>query len=145
MIMRVHTLTYAWLLSVCLSVCPFICLSVSHSLCVSMSLTLSFSRSQLHSNQHKPPSVHTHTYIHFIFVTASTALCNRTDCPTENGGCSEEKCFCNNGYQLADNNTCELMGELSGPLLLYHYFDFIIFLYTAMLIYLFFLKVYEAK
>ncbi|XP_070174967.1 uncharacterized protein [Littorina saxatilis] len=46
-----------------------------------------------------------------VTCNASTALCNRTDCPTENGGCSEEKCFCNNGYQLADNNTCERMDE----------------------------------
>ncbi|XP_070174112.1 matrilin-2-like [Littorina saxatilis] len=33
--------------------------------------------------------------------------CRRTDCPTENGGCSEEQCFCNIGYRLSDANMCQ--------------------------------------
>ncbi|KAK7478693.1 hypothetical protein BaRGS_00030078, partial [Batillaria attramentaria] len=37
-----------------------------------------------------------------------TASCSRTDCPTQNGGCSDEQCFCNRGYNLTATNTCEL-------------------------------------
>ena len=40
-----------------------------------------------------------------------TAGCSRTDCPTGNGGCSEEECFCNSGYHLSDSNTCDLIGK----------------------------------
>ncbi|KAK7483626.1 hypothetical protein BaRGS_00025179, partial [Batillaria attramentaria] len=39
----------------------------------------------------------------------ASASCRRKDCPTQNGGCSEEKCFCNNGYTLtSDHNNCLL-------------------------------------
>ncbi|KAK7483627.1 hypothetical protein BaRGS_00025180, partial [Batillaria attramentaria] len=39
----------------------------------------------------------------------ATEDCVRTDCPSENGGCSQEECFCNSGYILSsDGNSCEL-------------------------------------
>ncbi|KAK7482981.1 hypothetical protein BaRGS_00025758, partial [Batillaria attramentaria] len=40
----------------------------------------------------------------------ATASCQRQDCPAVNGGCSQEKCFCNSGYILTTNNTCQLTG-----------------------------------
>lgn len=39
--------------------------------------------------------------------------CTRIDCPVKNGGCSKqengtEECFCNSGYTILANNTCQL-------------------------------------
>ncbi|XP_076459739.1 uncharacterized protein LOC143292928 [Babylonia areolata] len=45
------------------------------------------------------------------FSCTETAACTRTDCPSENGGCSREDCFCNSGYQLTGQNTCEWIDE----------------------------------
>lgn len=37
----------------------------------------------------------------------NTEQCSRTDCPTVNGGCANNICFCNNGFELSASNTCE--------------------------------------
>ncbi|KAK7485812.1 hypothetical protein BaRGS_00022912 [Batillaria attramentaria] len=43
------------------------------------------------------------------FTCVASTTCTRTDCPTENGGCSQEQCFCDKGYQLSSDETaCHL-------------------------------------
>jgi len=46
-----------------------------------------------------------------VFVVENVTGCVRTDCPLQNGGCANEECFCNGGYELSNSNICVLSGK----------------------------------
>lgn len=52
------------------------------------------------------------TCISWFCHFSASQNCTRTDCPTANGGCSQEECFCNSGYNItSDNHTCNYISE----------------------------------